>query len=163
LYIILTNIIILALSIVFFNSSHPIILIAVILSQSLLICLLIWIKIKIRWFSFILFLIFLGGLMVLFIYISRLASNEKFYIKFNTFTNSLAVSFSLTLIFIIFNFNTSNLKSEWINIDSLFKEIYSISIFSPTLITIIYLLLTLIVVVKVRSKYEGPLRNIIFK
>jgi NADH-ubiquinone oxidoreductase chain 6 len=30
------------------------------------------------WFSYILFLVFLGGVLVLFIYITRLASNEKF-------------------------------------------------------------------------------------
>jgi hypothetical protein len=33
----------------------------------------------------------------------------------------------------------------------------------PTTSTIVYLLLTLIVVVKIASKYEGPMRNIIFE
>ncbi|MGL5470365.1 MAG: NADH-quinone oxidoreductase subunit J [Shewanella sp.] len=33
------------------------------------------------WFSYILFLVFLGGVLVLFIYMTSLASNEKFEIS----------------------------------------------------------------------------------
>jgi len=153
----------LIMSSLFILRSHPIILITIILTQAIIICLSTWLSFNLRWFSFILFLIFLGGLIVLFIYISRLASNEKFYIKINNLI-LIAMLIAPIIIFYLTNqLNRTYHHSEIVTIKNIFIELYSKSIFMPTCLTIVFLLLTLIVVVKIRSKYEGPIRNIIFK
>jgi len=41
--------------------------------------------------------------------------------------------------------------------------LFSKNLFTPTIIIIIYLLITLIIVVKISNKIEGPLRNLIKK
>lgn len=148
------------MSLLIIYSSHPVIIIAMILVQSLLTCVLIWFNIKNRWISFVLFLIFLGGLIVLFIYITSLAYNEKFRIKLNDQINFINLTI---LLIIIFNLNFfekiyySIRQNLYDNIIILFNS----SLIFITLIIIRYLLLTLIVVVKVASKIEAPLRSFI--
>lgn len=119
---------------------------------------LIWINIKNRWISFVLFLIFLGGLIVLFIYITRLASNEKFSIKINDQFNIINL---IVLIVILLNFNF--FENRYTNINQNLYEntiiLFNSSLIFLTLIIIRYLFLTLIVVVKVASKIEAPLRR----
>jgi len=149
------------LSILILISSNPIIILIVILAQTLFICLLIWTIIKTRWFSFILFLIFLGGLIVLFVYVVSLASNEKFELKYEeTYRWAIISTFIIILFTISLYFNKI---AENVNIN-LYNQ--TLIIFSDEIIIIItlviaYLLFTLIIAVKISSKYEGPLRNFI--
>lgn len=58
--------------------TNPITMVIIIVVQSLLICLILFMSMSMSWYSYILFLIFMGGLIVLFIYICRIASNEIF-------------------------------------------------------------------------------------
>nr|YP_009032781.1 NADH dehydrogenase subunit 6 [Folsomotoma octooculata]AGL95080.1 NADH dehydrogenase subunit 6 [Folsomotoma octooculata] len=141
---------------------HPMTLMIMILTQVLLICLMNWGVNKMSWFSYVLFLIFLGGLMVLFIYITSLASNEKFNFNLNlVMTNIMWVIIATVLFFMMMKNEQYNLLSWFISLKS-FNEMYSFSMSLISLMTMIYLFLTLIVVVKTASKYEGPLRNMIF-
>nr|QGT34621.1 NADH dehydrogenase subunit 6 [Metisotoma macnamarai] len=150
-----------AMSSVFMQSSHPIMLMIIILTQTILLALIIWIVLKTNWFSYIMFLIFLGGLMVLFIYISSLAANEMFYFKPNTYMH---ITLGLMIIFMfmsMFMNNQMTLSSPNMMSSTLVVMI-SKSMLMMSLSTMLYLLLTLIVVVKLTSKYKGPLRNLIF-
>jgi NADH-ubiquinone oxidoreductase chain 6 len=143
-------------------SSHPVLLMTLILSQAVLICLIAWLKLKISWFSYILFLVFLGGLMVLFIYIVRLASNEK--INTSIFSNKIIILFALGLILFIgwIQLNSSNLRHLREKSSNIIFNIYSVPIRITTIIVIVYLLFTLTVVVRVASKYRAPIKNLIF-
>uniref|UniRef100_A0AAU6QDL2 NADH-ubiquinone oxidoreductase chain 6 n=1 Tax=Seira pallidipes TaxID=3053390 RepID=A0AAU6QDL2_9HEXA len=139
-------------------SSHPILIMMLVLIQSFFICLFSWISMKMSWISFILFLIFLGGLMILFIYVTSLASNEKFELKSQS--NWLMFTFfSMAVIF-------TNLNYSFIQLNYTF--IYSLNLmFSMFMMLIIimvmnYLLFTLIVVVKLTQKFNGPIRNMIY-
>merc|ERR1712221_33590 len=67
-----------ALSLFFTRLSHPLAIGLALLSQTILICLITGLSSSSFWFSYILFLIFLGGMLVLFIYVTSLASNEIF-------------------------------------------------------------------------------------
>jgi len=148
-------------AIFFILRSHPIILITLILIQTINLCLIAWILLKSSWFSYILFIIFLGGLMVLFIYITSLASNEKFFFRANPIL--LLYIISIIIIILLINKNEeAQIFNQLNNINKIFNSIYSLNVITLTITTIIYLLLTLIVVVKVASKYEGPLRNIVY-
>lgn len=146
----------------YISSSHPVILIIFILIQTVVLCLILWLKFKIRWFSYIIFLIFLGGLMVLFIYITSLASNELILISINSIFYSV-IFCSLLLFFIILSFNLQdNYNIFNFNFKS-FHLIYSIRRSRLVILTIIYLLLTLIIVVKISNKFDAPIKNMIFK
>jgi NADH-ubiquinone oxidoreductase chain 6 len=144
----------------FIRSFHPVTLIFFILTQTLVICLLTWTILKIRWFSYILFLVFLGGLIVLFIYITSLASNEKIF--FSLKPSLVVLIVSLLLIVIPTSLNRTPEYKYFLSSIKSFYSIYSRPLFLPTIVAIIYLLFTLIVVVKVASKYEAPIKNTIF-
>lgn len=98
--------------------------------------------------------------MVLFVYIVSLASNEKFEPSIENLS-SLVIFISFLLItFSIFKTRPLINSSEK-SLFFLMKIVFSDNIFFLTLVIISYLLFTLIVVVKVSSIFEGPLRSII--
>jgi len=62
----------------FTQIKHPIAIGPILLIQTVIVCLIRGTTFKSFWFSYILFIIIIGGILVLFIYITRLASNETF-------------------------------------------------------------------------------------
>nr|QXG19365.1 NADH dehydrogenase subunit 6 [Drosophila miranda] len=162
---------ILTTSIIFLNMIHPLAMGLTLLAQTIFICLISGLMTKSFWYSYILFLIFLGGMLVLFIYVTSLASNEMFNlsIKLTLFSTSILfilffMSFlidksSISFFLInnemesIFNFNSYFLENS-LSLNKLYN-------FPTNLITILlmnYLLITLIVVVKITKLFKGPLR-----
>nr|YP_009740456.1 NADH dehydrogenase subunit 6 [Salina celebensis]QID03183.1 NADH dehydrogenase subunit 6 [Salina celebensis] len=144
-----------------FMSSHPVTILTMILTQTFLICISLWIMIKSSWFSFILFLIFLGGLMVLFVYVVSLASNEKFEMKMSLFYQMITLNSLMVLIVGVWNyFQVNNLLVDQTNMLMKTMMIFSSSNILTSILIMTYLLFTLLVAVKIASKYEGPLRKI---
>lgn len=143
--------------------SHPIAILSLILIQTINLCFLIWILIKINWLPYILFLIFLGGLIVLFIYVTSLASNEKFEINIEEIKTTAGIGRTViffSLLIVYFNFNMQpplNILSQQNRI------IFRSPVTYLTLIIISFLLITLVVAVKITTKFEGPLRSIFHK
>nr|WHL46549.1 NADH dehydrogenase subunit 6 [Chionarctia nivea] len=154
--------------------NNPLSMGLMILSQTLTICLISGMLIKTYWFSYILFLIFLGGLLVLFIYVSSIASNELFKPSFNF--KMMFILFIFLLIMLQF-FYFNNLF--WLNLsfnsdmDNLFlfdsfinnenkinlTKLYNNQTFMIMMMLIIYLFITLIAVVKITNIFYGPLRS----
>nr|YP_009745916.1 NADH dehydrogenase subunit 6 [Sciara ruficauda]QIH95761.1 NADH dehydrogenase subunit 6 [Sciara ruficauda] len=167
----LMNFILLILTFMFTLMKHPLSMGLMLLLQTLTICLITGMMNNSFWFSYILFLVFLGGMLVLFIYVTSLASNELF----NFSTKLFLIIFSLLIItFIVhymmdstqFMFINNNEMME-LNFNFLNKEnyivIYKLYNYPTNLITLLlinYLLLTLIIVVKITDFYHGPLRNL---
>lgn len=129
---------------------------------------------KTFWFSYILFLIFLGGILVLFIYVASLASNEQFSIDLIFFLTSLAVICFISLILIILDpiilsnkitiFYSSLINDYKFNSNSLFnRPIYNEPSAFFTFFIISYLLLALLVVVKIIKSSSSPLRLITYE
>nr|YP_009045543.1 NADH dehydrogenase subunit 6 [Ypthima akragas]AHA03907.1 NADH dehydrogenase subunit 6 [Ypthima akragas] len=163
---------IIILSIFMFFINHPISMGISILLQTLLICLLLGMFTNSYWFSYILFLVFLGGLLVLFIYISSIASNE--FMNFSLFKIVIILMLLIIFMSIIFknnlnwlifffnedmnNFNNIFLFSYNENNISLFK-LYNKQIYLLMIMMIIYLFITLIAVVKITNIFFGPLRS----
>nr|YP_010691261.1 NADH dehydrogenase subunit 6 [Drosophila willistoni]YP_010691287.1 NADH dehydrogenase subunit 6 [Drosophila insularis]QXG19599.1 NADH dehydrogenase subunit 6 [Drosophila willistoni]WBU93807.1 NADH dehydrogenase subunit 6 [Drosophila willistoni]WBU93872.1 NADH dehydrogenase subunit 6 [Drosophila willistoni]WBU93911.1 NADH dehydrogenase subunit 6 [Drosophila insularis]DAA06231.1 TPA_exp: NADH dehydrogenase subunit 6 [Drosophila willistoni] len=162
---------ILTTSIIFINMIHPLAMGLTLLIQTVLICLIAGLMTKSFWYSYILFLIFLGGMLVLFIYVTSLASNEMFNlsIKLTLFSFFLMFIFTVISFFIdktsISFFFMNNEMESIFNLNSYFLE-NSLSLnklynFPTNFITILlmnYLLITLIVVVKITKLFKGPLR-----
>lgn len=121
---------------------------------------MLWLRSSCRWFSYILFLVFLGGLIVLFVYITSLASNEIVWPKNKT----LKINFFVTLIFVailILQFKNNNkILTNTFSVKTFFIDLYSINVILLVVFSIVYLLLTLVVVVKTANKNEAPIKSI---
>lgn len=143
----------------YFISSHPVALVGLILVQALVACGVAWVTLKTSWFSYILFLIFLGGLIVLFIYITRLASNE--IIKIKPLALPSLLSSTLIIAWLFSHNREPNINPLILNLDYLIS-LYSAHILVLTSGAILYLFLTLVVVVKITSKFDAPVKNFIY-
>lgn len=157
---------ILLLSVLFTRLAHPLSIGLTLLIQTIFISLTAGLSTYSYWFSYILFIIFLGGMLVLFIYVTSLASNESFFFSWSAITFSLVFLLILTSLTLFwdpltvttmtqlplpsFTFRTSNVF--------IIRWIYSSNVIRFTLYIILYLLLTLIVVVKITNLFKGPLR-----
>lgn len=107
------------------------------------------------WFFYLIILVFLGGVIILIIYISTLAANEKFRILEINWVNISIVFFLRILIITIIKYkNIINFIS--IN-NTAVGILYESSNFTLLLFLILYLLLTLVCVVKLVKFESGPL------
>nr|AND96691.1 NADH deshydrogenase subunit 6 [Phalops smaragdinus] len=116
------------------------------------------------WFSYILFLIMIGGMLVLFIYMTSIASNEKFFPSIKLFMFSMFMIVLYTLIAMIMDPYYISLSNMYKT--NMFEEInWSLNKylnFPNNMIMymlIMYLLITLLAVVKITSFKKGPLRS----
>nr|YP_009938338.1 NADH dehydrogenase subunit 6 [Lethe nigrifascia]QNU07757.1 NADH dehydrogenase subunit 6 [Lethe nigrifascia] len=161
------------ISVFMFFINHPISMGLLILLQTLLLCLLLGMLINSYWFSYILFLVFLGGLLVLFIYISSIASNEflnisiinKFIIFIPLLILIMTILMKNNLNWLNFSFNEDMnnffnlfLFSHKENNINLFK-LYNEQTYLLMIMMIIYLFITLVAVVKITNIFFGPLRS----
>nr|QNE85580.1 NADH dehydrogenase subunit 6 [Pegomya bicolor] len=156
-------------NLIFMNMKHPLAMGLMLLIQTTIICLTLGLMTKSFWFSYILFLVFIGGMLVLFIYVTSLASNEmfSFSIKLMIISISIFLMMMTLLLFIDkFEIQFSNLEIQSIyNMNSYMME-NSLSLnklynYPTNLLTILlmnYLFITLIAVVKITNLFKGPLR-----
>nr|YP_010693162.1 NADH dehydrogenase subunit 6 [Zeugodacus diversus]WCB98408.1 NADH dehydrogenase subunit 6 [Zeugodacus diversus] len=158
-------------SFIFIQMNHPLAMGLMLLIQTLQICLLTGLMAKSFWFSYILFLIFLGGMLVLFIYVTSLASNEMFSLSMKLTTTSAMIMSLLVLIYMFMDkssttFFIQNLEMQPYHQMNILMPENALSLnklynFPTNLITILlmnYLLITLIAVVKITKLFYGPLR-----
>nr|YP_009694059.1 NADH dehydrogenase subunit 6 [Indonemoura jacobsoni]QEI04327.1 NADH dehydrogenase subunit 6 [Indonemoura jacobsoni] len=157
-------------SFIFTTMTHPLAMGMNLLVQTTTITILAGSLTQSFWFSYILFLVFLGGLLVLFIYVTSLASNEMFSLSLKI----LAIPILLTILVAtlvtvdsswmaesILNsdstsvFSTANHQEESMN--SLTK-LYNTPTSLITLTLVLYLFLALIAIVKITKINQGPLR-----
>nr|YP_009558811.1 NADH dehydrogenase subunit 6 [Metaplax longipes]QBA83260.1 NADH dehydrogenase subunit 6 [Metaplax longipes] len=157
----------LILSFLFTQLSHPLAMGLTLLIQTVLISLSVGLYNFSFWFSYILFLVFLGGMLVLFIYVSSLASNESFSFSTSSFLlSTILVMMMMTLMSLIDPFvlsqiplalPTSSLDFSY-STPLMINWIYNSPSMMFTLFIVSYLLLMLIVVVKIVNLFKGPLR-----
>nr|YP_007026056.1 NADH dehydrogenase subunit 6 [Carcinoscorpius rotundicauda]AFR25746.1 NADH dehydrogenase subunit 6 [Carcinoscorpius rotundicauda]AFT65396.1 NADH dehydrogenase subunit 6 [Carcinoscorpius rotundicauda] len=140
------------LSFMFFIISHPIMMILNLIILTILSSLLMTLFMKTSWFAYILFLIMLGGMLVVFIYISSLAPNEPF--KFSiTFTTFITILFPLSLLMYNYKFHSKSTTFKFSSIN-MFSSLSLIT----TILLMTFLLMTLIVVVKISKISQGPIK-----
>nr|ALO77384.1 NADH deshydrogenase subunit 6 [Clanoptilus assimilis] len=155
------------LSIMMIFMMHPLSMGAIMLFQTLIISLMIGMTNFNYWLSYILFIVMVGGLLILFIYMTSIASNEKF--KMSNFL--LYLMMLMLMIFILtfiidqfyFNMKMNNINMNLMNMDNNFKLLTNKFINFPSnlifYLTIMYLLITLIACVKITSTFKGPMRQ----
>nr|AWN56393.1 NADH dehydrogenase subunit 6 [Selenophorus alternans]AWN56432.1 NADH dehydrogenase subunit 6 [Tetracha sp. DPP-2018] len=160
------------LSIMFMFMSHPMSMGLILLIQTTTLALMTGLMSFNFWFSYILFLVMVGGMLVLFIYMTSLASNEMFTLSINlTITFVMLTSMMMGLILIMDHAILTTLMKTSATMEmnlllNTFNEnlmtlnkIYNSPNNLMTIILINYLLLALIAVVKISSTNYGPLRQ----
>nr|YP_009446011.1 NADH dehydrogenase subunit 6 [Episyrphus balteatus]ANW37021.1 NADH dehydrogenase subunit 6 [Episyrphus balteatus]UPX88756.1 NADH dehydrogenase subunit 6 [Episyrphus balteatus]UXF58135.1 NADH dehydrogenase subunit 6 [Episyrphus balteatus] len=165
-------IMILMLAFMFLQMNHPLSMGMMLLIQTVMICCISGLMAKSFWFSYILFLIFVGGMLVLFIYVTSLASNEMFTLSMKMIT-LLFINLFILMIMMIFMdkmiimFNSLNnemtsisMLNNYIMENTLnLNKLYNYPTNMITILLINYLLITLIATVKITKLFYGPLRS----
>merc|ERR1712219_28871 len=132
--------------------SHPIFFSLILIFMALLVGILI-ISLSTSWFFYLLVLVFLGGVIILIIYISTLAANEKF-VRPDFPSLLLFIVAGIFRRFMLSSYNYTN-KSSY-NIRMLIN-LYEYSNGSLSIFLIVYLLITIVCVVKLVKFERGPL------
>nr|UZG66078.1 NADH dehydrogenase subunit 6 [Pteroptyx maipo] len=165
LCIMLTSIM-LTMTIMFIFISHPLSMAMILLIQTLLISMWTGFMSMYLWYSYIL-IVMVGGKLIMFIYMTSVASNEKFsFTKINMFIIML-MSWNIIMSMLtdqIFNM-MSSMNSDLMMYKNMisFKMSLNKFIMYPmmmmSLTLIIFLLITLIAVSKITNIQSGPLRK----
>nr|YP_009441653.1 NADH dehydrogenase subunit 6 [Monotoma quadricollis]AOY39172.1 NADH dehydrogenase subunit 6 [Monotoma quadricollis] len=152
--------------IIFLN--HPLSMMLIILIQTLLIALISGLMNLSFWFSFIIFLIMIGGMMILFMYMISIASNEKFKFNFNMMMFWMINSMILSILILFMNKYWINFKfmnlmmmnfPYYSNNLNNFIKYFNFPFMMNIILMISYLLITMIASVKITNFKKGPLRQ----
>nr|AFY16855.1 NADH dehydrogenase subunit 6 [Longivalvus hyalospilus] len=124
------------------------------------------------WFLYLLILVFIGGMLVLFIYVTSIFPNEKF-----SFNQNMFIIFLISALFMIFmlsfmnmnfmmNLNLNNLEII-LNMKSNMIMISTMKIFSTQgnlilMFLVNYLFYCMVIVIKMTNFFKGPLRKMIY-
>nr|YP_007317375.1 NADH dehydrogenase subunit 6 [Neopetrolisthes maculatus]AGA56152.1 NADH dehydrogenase subunit 6 [Neopetrolisthes maculatus] len=157
-------------SLFFTQMKHPLAMGLILLTQTSLIAISAGLLSHSFWISYIMFLIFLGALLVLFIYVASLAANEQFNFNIKLALMFITLSLVLSSIFMFLDpiFSAQALKFEKSShsltfmensLSSITSSLYEIPSAQFTLFIISYLLLALIVIVKIMNMKSKPLRT----
>nr|YP_009711646.1 NADH dehydrogenase subunit 6 [Euchorthippus unicolor]QGA47487.1 NADH dehydrogenase subunit 6 [Euchorthippus unicolor] len=155
----------------FTKLNHPMSMMMFIIIQTIITGLITGTMMESFWLSYILFLTFLGGMLVLFIYITSISSNELF--KMKSMNSMILIIFMIITSIILMimdkmlfmdlvkNTETMNINNS-INFQEVtlsLEKLYNKPMFSITMMMMVYLFLTLVVVVKIININQGPIRK----
>nr|UVV36459.1 NADH dehydrogenase subunit 6 [Nogodinidae sp.] len=154
-------------SIMFPLMKHPMSMGMILIMQTILISMMISFYSMSSWFSYILFITIIGGMMVMFMYMASIASNEMF--KLNN--NKVMITVIIITMMMMMNKTDDQLTNEMnqktmnkiMNMEK--EEIKSISKFFNmnkmmiTIIMMMILLTTMISITTISSTFEGPLKK----
>nr|AQP27254.1 NADH dehydrogenase subunit 6 [Microcerotermes crassus] len=149
-------------SLMFTQMKHPLAMGLMLLIQTTMVCLISGTMYKSFWFSYILFMIMIGGMLVLFMYMTSLASNEMF-----SPSNKMLMATLLTLPALLYMMPTVTNNKEMCSHDMMAENetlttttvMYNQTMGIMTTLLVLYMLLTLIVVVNIINVHKGPLRH----
>nr|NP_647572.1 NADH dehydrogenase subunit 6 [Pyrocoelia rufa]AAM46713.1 NADH dehydrogenase subunit 6 [Pyrocoelia rufa] len=153
----------------FLFMEHPMSMGLILLTQTILISMSTSIMGMNSWLSYILFLVMVGGMLILFSYMTSVASNEMF--KHSNNLLIMLMSSMMSLMFIMmqkksilpyfkFNNTDSQMFQTQENFSMILLKYLSFPMMLMWLMLIIYLLITMIAAVKITVIKHGPLRQI---
>nr|WNL54170.1 NADH dehydrogenase subunit 6 [Microcerotermes sikorae]WNL54209.1 NADH dehydrogenase subunit 6 [Microcerotermes sikorae]WNL54235.1 NADH dehydrogenase subunit 6 [Microcerotermes sikorae] len=149
-------------SLMFTQMKHPLAMGLMLLIQTTMVCLISGTMYKSFWFSYILFMIMIGGMLVLFMYMTSLASNEMF-----SPSNKMVMITFAALPALMYMMPTVTNNKEMCPHDTMMENeimttttvMYNQMMGIMTTLLVLYMLLTLIVVVNIINVSKGPLRH----
>nr|UAJ48121.1 NADH dehydrogenase subunit 6 [Creobroter sp.] len=158
--------IMMTMSIMFLFLNHPLSMGFILFMQAICMCLISGYMSMSFWFSYILLLIYLGGMLILFMYVTSLASNEMFFYSNKIF---LVIMFLPMILISIYYFSLNFSMNSYENLENslmlnmtsnnFLLKMYNQPINMIMILIASYLFLTLIAVVKIINIYKGPLRQ----
>lgn len=142
---------------IFIMVSHPLTIGLILIVQTLIIAFFSRLFLPSFWFSYILILVFMGGLLVLFVYVSTLASNEQINISPPYLFIFLTLLIFLVLLLIwtpreIFTLTDNS------QLDYSYSWIFSLPLISLSFFLIVYLFIVLVAIVKITKFWGGAIR-----
>nr|YP_010535516.1 NADH dehydrogenase subunit 6 [Ornithodoros compactus]AIZ58567.1 NADH dehydrogenase subunit 6 [Ornithodoros compactus]QLD97216.1 NADH dehydrogenase subunit 6 [Ornithodoros compactus]QLD97229.1 NADH dehydrogenase subunit 6 [Ornithodoros compactus]UYB78272.1 NADH dehydrogenase subunit 6 [Ornithodoros compactus] len=135
-------------SIWFIASTHPISMILILIFSTLLMNFCIYTQLKNTWFPLMVTLLILGGMLTIFLYITSLTPNKKFYMS------KLPILLSMTL-FLIKTKTNLYMSFHQNQISSMFSN----SLESLIIIMMIYLLMTLVAIMMMIKASMAPMKS----
>nr|AVJ52570.1 NADH dehydrogenase subunit 6 [Dalcantha cf. alata YW-2018] len=149
------------MSIMFLCMKHPLSMGFMMICQTIIIALLMGVNMKSFLLSYIIIMIMLSGMLVLFIYMASVASNEKFQTPFKLIMMFLMLNF---VVYIMIEYLEINDGIIYSNNMMKMDEMNMIKLFNTTsgyiiMMMIMYLLLSMIIVSNMAPVQGGPLRN----
>uniref|UniRef100_A0AAU7VAP4 NADH-ubiquinone oxidoreductase chain 6 n=1 Tax=Stenopsocus longitudinalis TaxID=3074942 RepID=A0AAU7VAP4_9NEOP len=153
--------------ILFFYLNNPLTLGLILICQTLALTFFLGSLMKSFWFLYLLILIFIGGMLVLFIYVTSIFPNEKFDINNNNSINIITFMALLGIMLFIYN-NFFNLTPSFDSLESLILankfltpsvKMFSFNTSMLFIFMVNYLFYCMIVVIKITNFFKGPLRK----
>nr|YP_009750105.1 NADH dehydrogenase subunit 6 [Enoplops potanini]QIJ46464.1 NADH dehydrogenase subunit 6 [Enoplops potanini] len=146
------------LSFIFIWLKHPISAGILIILQTFMISMMTGLMLGSFWFSYIIMIMMLSGILVLFIYMASVASNEKFNMSIKLMTISIIV-LMIALMVQLYADNELTMNNEEftmnnIQLNSLFNKKFKFL----TMMMVLYLFFAMITVSQIVNISEGPLR-----
>nr|AXS65066.1 NADH dehydrogenase subunit 6 [Coleoptera sp. 1 KM-2017] len=141
-------------------TKHPLSMGFMLILQTLFISISTGLMMTNFWFSYILLITMLSGMLVLFIYMSSIASNEKFNLSIKMSLIFIISPLSLYLDYTIKNSKFFPAKTkilEYEQINSMLKLFNDQGLM--TIMMVLYLLFTMICITYIVNIYEGPMRQ----
>nr|URX53717.1 NADH dehydrogenase subunit 6 [Kalotermitidae sp. 2 AB-2022a] len=152
------------MSMIFTQMKHPLAMGMMLLTQTMMMCLISGMMYQSFWFQYILFMVFVGGMLVLFIYVASLASNEMFSLS----TKTIMITTMMIPGMMIIKSQTTTNTSETLQHNTMTSneiilttsKLYNLPNGTLTILMALYLFMTLIVVVKITNVSKGPLKQL---
>nr|QHV34330.1 NADH dehydrogenase subunit 6 [Gessius sp. 'rufidorsus'] len=128
--------------------------------QTLLSTMIMSLMLKTSWFPMITFLMMIGGLMIIFMYMTSISSNEKFKLNLKIML-MMIIMMVIPLESMISEIQINeNMDMKYKTIEKLsLMKMYSKKSISMCLLMVMYLLLSMITISKIVKHNEGPLRS----
>nr|YP_009987580.1 NADH dehydrogenase subunit 6 [Tropidocephala brunnipennis]QBZ38053.1 NADH dehydrogenase subunit 6 [Tropidocephala brunnipennis] len=144
--------------------NHPISLGSILMTQSILTSMNLIFITKNSWYSMILFLTFSSGMMIMFMYMSSISSNEKFQPSIKMFYMIIILMFTTVIMKtdwnLILNFKLNEQTLMFMDNEekpSIIKNISKNKVYLTILITMV-ILIVLIAISNLINSFEGPLK-----
>nr|YP_010882151.1 NADH dehydrogenase subunit 6 [Lopaphus sphalerus]WID87065.1 NADH dehydrogenase subunit 6 [Lopaphus sphalerus] len=146
-----------SMNIMFIIMKHPLSMGLMIILQTTIISMMTGMMFKSFWFSYILFLMYVGGMMVLFIYMTSLMPNMMFSLS----NKNIIIMILSIMIMIMIEKKNLMMNSDMmmmINKQAMLMKMYNYPMNMLVITTVLYLLFTMITVFKITELNSGPLR-----
>nr|ATN23501.1 NADH dehydrogenase subunit 6 [Lema sp. EMHAU-15071010] len=157
---ILILILMILMTIIFNFMKHPLSMGMILLNQTILISLITGMMQMNFWYSYILFIIMIGGMLILFMYMTSVASNEKFKFSFKLL---IFLIITFMFLFLLKNEFTNSMMYMNLNLKNLnfsLNKYYNSNSFIMYLM-FFYLLITMIMTTKITKIEKGSMRQML--
>nr|YP_011010560.1 NADH dehydrogenase subunit 6 [Halovelia lannae]WPW47201.1 NADH dehydrogenase subunit 6 [Halovelia lannae] len=150
----------LTLSTTIIMTKHPLSMGFMIIIQTMILSIIINLMMKYSWYSYILVLTMLGGMLILFMYMASIASNEMMKWSTKMFL-IMIITFTLIMLmknkFIIMDYNNITIMENQQNMNLM--KLFNTKSSMLTIMMAMYLLITMIYVIFITNTFEGPMRK----